>query len=92
MNFINALEVEHIDNVAVDADGYSDKGVPQVEPALDSISNPLVRPNIHVTERGVNRWIFSSEELGFGVAHPTPVASGDRVIKRERLFHRYFGS
>ena len=84
VNFINALEVEHIDNVAVDADGYSDKGVPQVEPALDSISNPLVRPNIHVTERGVNRWIFSSEELGFGVAHPTPVASGDRVIKRER--------
>ena len=62
VNFLNALEVEHIDNVAVDADGYSDKGKAQIESPESSVSNPLVRPAIRVVERDTENWFDSSTD------------------------------
>ena len=83
VNFLNAKEAEHMNNVAVDADGYSDTGVPQIERAVDSISNPLVRPNVHVLTRNEDYWYGSN--LYFGCSYPDTIAVGvPEVLLREQ--------
>jgi len=85
VNFLNALEAENINNLAVDDDGFSDKGVPQVEPATDSISNPLVRPQINVYERAITNWRDSGFFYSLGIQHHQPISApaSDTLFNRE---------
>lgn len=83
VNFLNPTQVEHIDNVAVDADGYSDIGVPQVEPSETSISNPLVRPQINVFHRSPAYWLNSTYTFNLRARHPNPISLNDWKFKRE---------
>lgn len=62
VNFLDALEVEHIDNAVVDADGFSDKGKAQVESPIGSVSNPLTRPTVRVVERDTENWFNSNQD------------------------------
>ena len=89
VNFLNALKAEDIDNLAVDNDGFSDKGVPQIEPATDSISNPLVRPQINVYERAITNWRDTNFNYNLNVYHHHPISEplSETLFNRE---HGYF--
>lgn len=75
VNFLNATEVEDVVNVAVDADGYTETGVPQIERPVDSISNTLIRPNIHTLTRNVDYW-WDNTNLSLYSPYPDSLAIG----------------
>jgi hypothetical protein len=84
VNFLNALEAENVDNIAVDSDGFSETGVPQIEPSTASVSNSLVRPNVRVLTRSTDYWHHDTLSLqGF---YPDFLGGVDPLLPSQGYF------
>ena len=61
VNFLKPKVGDHIDNLVVDGDAYTELGIPVLGAKnKDSITNPIIRPNVFVRNRDVDESVNSA--------------------------------